>query len=289
MLRLIVKKHPTILHHVQTPECVARLVARGADVDAVDRSTHTPFMYQCMRLNWLVCEALLMKDANPDATDNRGNNVIHLHVNAGYRHHFDRLVEYGANINHANKSGCTPIMLAYTKHDVATYDALIRAGANMPPESHTFDERRIYSEEYLRDEDRPEFPDAWKYGDIMYFADRGRMDLVDRLRANGTANVQSRDKRGNTILFENVDFKPWVEMGAELDWCNRNGETPLEYWINRNRGDNAIALIECGARLPEKTYLKEKLAAIVGLEKWNKVFRLVHVLEKQQQSTESTE
>ncbi|SEN55145.1 Ankyrin repeat-containing protein [Sphingomonas gellani] len=73
---------------------------------------------------------LLMKGANPNAVDFKGNTPLLLAVEAGQTTLVPLLVEKGANPNLGNRAGETPLIRAVQRRDVAMVRALLAVGAD---------------------------------------------------------------------------------------------------------------------------------------------------------------
>ncbi len=108
---------------------VTQLLQRQINVDQTLPNATTALMVAAALGYPEIVEALLGAGANPNAVDSAGRNALHAAAQFGFEHNdslrarrlFDVLLKHGADINHANGEGTTPLLLLL--------------GAHMPPGS----------------------------------------------------------------------------------------------------------------------------------------------------------
>ena len=95
-------------------EDVRRLVADGADPSAADRRGLTPLHFAGQEWAVEAARALLAAGAAVDAKDAYGNTPLHTAIfnSRGRGELIELLRQHGADPNHANHSGQTPLGLA---------------------------------------------------------------------------------------------------------------------------------------------------------------------------------
>lgn len=100
-------------------KAVKLAISLGCDVNARARDGTTPFMLSWSQ-HWrtLIAAGAQINDVNAN-----GDHALNLHLS-------EDLLEFGADVNWANKRGQTPLMLAAKKGDVSLVRALLKAGAH---------------------------------------------------------------------------------------------------------------------------------------------------------------
>lgn len=105
--------HPTLHQAASEGETipVARLLADGAEIDAVDVRGYTALHWAVLGGSKPVAQLLLDHGANVDAQDHQGNTPLH-YAAQGHLALASLLLERGAKQNMSNNNGDTPLMLA---------------------------------------------------------------------------------------------------------------------------------------------------------------------------------
>jgi len=115
-----------------------RLIALGADVNIQDGRGWSALMRVSHRRNLKVVQALLKAGADANAFDDRDKKHS-LSWACLEKHAFDvaqALLADGANINHADKDGCTALMEAVTLAEMDTIRLLLESGADINQQDH---------------------------------------------------------------------------------------------------------------------------------------------------------
>ena len=114
------------------------LIARGADINAVEDCGRTPLGIAVLEGFKNIVEFLIAKGANVNAVERDGCTPLHLL--SGKRNGGEGplrgqiaqiLIEHGANVNAANKNGDTPLHGAAHMCDGDVMKVLIECGANV--------------------------------------------------------------------------------------------------------------------------------------------------------------
>lgn len=108
-------------------------LAQGADPNAVDDSGYTPLLWAVHM--WEACqliEPLLQAGADPDKPGARGHCPFHFACGNGLNYGWicDVFVRYGADLEHRDRSGETPLMTAVKTGMDNCAAALLRLGAD---------------------------------------------------------------------------------------------------------------------------------------------------------------
>lgn len=123
---------------------IRRLLESGADVNAADAAGRTPLMVAADVANSKLIPDLLAAGAEVNATDFRGNTALMYAqtvagANSGFMQYSGLrrpdveisrlLIEAGADVNHRNDAGVTPLMLAH--RSAPHVELLLAAGADV--------------------------------------------------------------------------------------------------------------------------------------------------------------
>lgn len=137
--------------HMGNENLVTRLLEAGAHDDRTDPTGHTACFYAVEKPPQLYCKAyyagipneqriledkgrIIRRLACTDSTDDQGNTPL---LHALNTHHFDKggfcalFVELGADVNHANHHGVTPLMAAVQGMSKDSVKTLVAAGADL--------------------------------------------------------------------------------------------------------------------------------------------------------------
>lgn len=117
------------------PEAVRFLLTRGANIHAPSQNEMATTALHCAVTGWQagrragVAAILLDRGGDLEATDSRGNTVLHLATREGTRETLELLLHRGANVNARRKDGATPLAAALKDGQTAVADLLRRHGA----------------------------------------------------------------------------------------------------------------------------------------------------------------
>ena len=116
---------------------VKRLLAAGADVNAVDKGGWSALMFAVFWGRSEVVKILLDADANPNVVSNAGSTAL---IHSGF---FDSNVEVvkmlldaGAYVDTTDKNGWTALMFAAYRNHAEVAKVLLHAGANPDMKNH---------------------------------------------------------------------------------------------------------------------------------------------------------
>jgi ankyrin repeat protein len=108
------------------------LLERGAKVNIRDHEKRTPLMMLDDDATPEMLQLLLAFGAKFPLTDKAGSNALHYAASKGIDPELIRtLVNYGINVNAANKEGKTALMLAAEENESEAVAALLESGADV--------------------------------------------------------------------------------------------------------------------------------------------------------------
>jgi ankyrin repeat protein len=113
---------------------VNRLIAAGADVRKADAERFGPMMCACVEGRTDVVLFLISHSAKVDGTATSGRTPLSWTVTRGdFEETAKALISAGANVNHRDKDGFTPLMRAALMNNVHCFGLLLRNGADPTP------------------------------------------------------------------------------------------------------------------------------------------------------------
>lgn len=125
----------TPMHYAHEPEIISRLAKYEKLLHLKCKKQQTPLMHAatCMK-NKKACKALLDAGSDPLATNDKGQNAMHLAVLEGVIDTTIENIEVLSSckniINSKDNEGKTPLMLAANRRSTAMCEALLKAGAD---------------------------------------------------------------------------------------------------------------------------------------------------------------
>lgn len=110
-------------------EVVKELLAKGAEVGALDRSKKSALRkaVDCRRL---ACVQLLVGKVNVSTVDQTGDSMLHHAVRTGDLEVVRAIVKANARVDMKNREGFSPFLLAVKFEHVDIVDFLLKNGAN---------------------------------------------------------------------------------------------------------------------------------------------------------------
>lgn len=200
----------------------------------------------------------------------------------------ETLINAGANVNHKDADGKTPLMYAVSNihsHTPEIIDLLIKNGADVKAETNKKatvfhclkpsdnEDETIAVFDKLQSLDADMFAmDAYCYTPLMQMVRTNSLLLVKRMmsRAVHTLPASERTKilknyinKQNAFGFNALHFaishnqtdmiKILVEHGADLKSKDTRGRTPLMFAINELHLPAVQTLVECGAKIDDET------------------------------------
>ena len=266
-----------ILHipHILPLETVKALIKAGADVNAADTWGQTPLQLATRQNQKEVVDFLLSLGAKSSihAKDKEGRTA--LFYAAGYYRGlalpiFEALMANGANVNDADYSGITPLMMAAKISALEIIQPLLRAGASINlkdkqgqtalmhavTQSYTTDAKATQTVKLLLDAGaQVNEVDVHGRSALMYAASvSSDHELIKALLAAG-ANANLIDVESQTALQSAVKRYPveiiqtLLKAGAasSINTKNNQGSTALHYAAESYNTENVRALIAAGA------------------------------------------
>lgn len=213
---------------------VRLLLSRGADASACDHGGCTALHYAAEVSCADVVQILLSHGVDANQADTEfGHTPLHVvdsHVGLGRyspiqcRRTARLLLRYGADMESADKSQCTPLLHAACGDRPVFLEELLKAGAHIEARS-----------------------DVGRTA-LFVAAIFKRMDNVRRLIAAG-ADVNSRDQWGMTPLFfaSAPIARLLIEAGASVNCRDETGSTPLHAAAEVGELETATVLVSAGA------------------------------------------
>jgi ankyrin repeat protein len=224
------------------------LINSGADVNATQPDGTTALHWAAYKVDNELALSLLAKGAKANVRNNFGATPLGEAVKVANVELVKALLKAGADPNAANEDGQTALMLAAKVGATDVAEALIRAGAN------------VNAQEQFRGQTA-----------LMWAAAQDEPDVVELLLEHG-ASTQVRmrvNDWGNQITSEpRAQYRPtggltpllyaarsgcercvlaMLKAGADIDWPNPDGVTPLMSAIDNMNFDVAKLLLEKGA------------------------------------------
>ncbi|WP_187146241.1 ankyrin repeat domain-containing protein [Candidatus Amoebophilus asiaticus] len=206
---------------------VAALLAKGANVNAVDHESETPLHLAVINGTKKIVETLVSKGADVNARDNYGNTPLHFAVGAvgrGNKELIEVLVAKGANINAENNDGDTPLYQAIVIGNQAVIEVLLAAEALSVNATDDIGNTPLH-----------------------YAALVGSKITIEKLVAK-EANVNVKNNDGDTPLHlaaaiggkgnKIAATAALIAKGADINATDKNGNTPLS--IAMQEGNQAV-------------------------------------------------
>jgi ankyrin repeat protein len=209
---------------------VDKLLSAGADTELTDRNGTTALMFGALSGDAKVVKALLQGNASPHAADtNRGDNALHRAAALGHTAAIEALIQGGADVNVANKDGCTALFWACLEGHIKSIELLIKHAAFV------------------------NVPDAQGVSPLMICARAGHHKALEALIWAG-ASVNTQSKNGSTALMEASQggheqcIEILVRSEAIVNVINHEGYTPLLLAQTRGHTSARALLRTHGAR-----------------------------------------
>jgi ankyrin repeat protein/beta-lactamase regulating signal transducer with metallopeptidase domain len=219
-------------------DVVELLLGKGAKVDAGDASSLTPLYYASLHGHEDTVDLLLAKDADVNAQAQYcalALPLLSFAILDGNKDAVRLLISKGANVNAQDNGGTTPLFWAIWEKNKDIVELLISKGADInakDPQGYT----PMYEATYQGSRDLVELLTAKGVAapesTIHLAAHAGDLARVKTLIEKG-ADVNARDKRGNTPLFSAVLAKTdevarfLIANGADVNAQDDLGMTPL--------------------------------------------------------------
>lgn len=216
------------------------LLARGANVRAIDSDGYTPLHSAAKYGHAAVAKVLLQRKPDIDAWNPNGLTPLVIAASLGYLDVVTVLLENQANPDRQTKGGLSPLHLAGSEGHVAVVRALLRHGAGVNAvdvygSTSLLSAAETGNLEVARAllEHKASVTKARSNGDTPLFvaAQNGRADLVELLVEHGAdVNVSSSRTTPLFIAAQNGYLNVVASLlknQANVDTGNVNGATPL--------------------------------------------------------------
>ena len=116
---------------------VRKLIAKGANPNAVNNSSITPLLAACYYGHHLVVAELVSKNADVNFKNEDDHTPLHFAVMEKQVQVLEILLKHGANPEVFESDGLTPLMGAANNGDVASVRMLLQHGADVNTQSGT--------------------------------------------------------------------------------------------------------------------------------------------------------
>lgn len=291
-LHLLVKQRDA-----ETIRCIDLLIAKGADVNAVNNQMRTPFFVsscvtngQFVNPNMELLKYLIARGGYADTQDIRQNTPLHYAVEDDDLRRVQFLLEQGADANVKNEQGVSPYKLALTKNRRAVISTIEKAQISLkvnPDElDATFLEacktgKRGIAEMLIKGSDV----------DITYVDDAGRTSLhyvakagllaLTNLLINKGVDVNYTDRFNQTALHfaaanrQKEVFKLLLDNGADVSIADEDGLLPVHYVASRGQYDILQFLITGGYDIQALTHEGDSVLHLACYNRNKEVVRML--------------
>ncbi len=250
----------TALHiavqHANDPTIIQKLIAGGADIDALDSAGDTPLHHALKAGKWemaktLIDKNLIGKKANVNALDGEGNTPLYMVLTKDLKQAdnlamADFLVKNGADIDAAGSSGDTMLNLLISKNNLEAVKFLVLNGAAINDFGSLIDpiaeNASLELLQFLKEQGADLTATDSGGRTILYFAYfLGRLDMVGWLLEQQVDLLDVPNNADETPLlqvckslsaFDDIWYgldliSSFIEKGANVDRINRDNITPL--------------------------------------------------------------
>lgn len=210
-------------------DCGLRLIRAGADLSAVDNQGATPFLAACSSSPEMVAE-LLARGVDPLIRNRQGQTALHLACQSNQAEVAKLVIGRFQDVDLRDNQSQTPLLLAIYRNNSQLAELLLKQGAD--PNND------VSSQEQNQ-------PDPA----ICYAAKTGNQELL-KILIEGGANVNVQDREGESPLHlaasagagmfgsPNADsnvgqgfvdsIKLLIQHNADINDKNKTNETPIE-------------------------------------------------------------
>jgi len=194
-----------------------------------DHNGNTPFIYSVFNKNWDIAEFLLFqKDNDINAVNNKAETALMYAARYGNLEFVQKLHKYGADLNKSSSYIGSVVFYAFEniKKDILRY--LVINGADVNGRN--------------------------KYGAslLLKAVENNEIALIEWLVNNGADDIDAALR--TAVLFDNLDaVKKLIDIGADINLLNKNGETLIVEAINNKNWDIVEYLFDNGADIINNT------------------------------------
>lgn len=184
--------------------------------------------------NQRIAEILLKASANPNLTDQYGEPAMFNAVKEDEPDLIELLSVYGANINHKNREGQTPVIVAsQNRNRQQALLFLIKNGANLWQADNKNRNALMHSANN----------DNGAMMDIILKAVKYDINYINHADINGTTTLMICAKRGNREAVRVL-----LSRGANPFALDKNGKE-ASYFANKNNNHTCFEIIEKAKRI----------------------------------------
>ncbi|MCE5231121.1 ankyrin repeat domain-containing protein [bacterium] len=235
------------------PDMVKLLIAKGANVNTVNRDGLTPLDLAVIGGHQETAAAILAGDANINAKDPQGKTPLMYAAEYGHEGMTAFLIGKGADVKASDRLGRTALHWAAMKGKTSVVKPLLTAGADI----NATETQGKTPLDFARQYNQPEFAQMLEelgagMPPLLFAAKSGDLKAVQDLLKKG-ADVKTRDDQGETALHLAVNgghqdiAEALLTAGAEIDAKDDIGRTPLAIAVERGHSQLANFLISRGA------------------------------------------
>ncbi|KAF5285445.1 hypothetical protein FQR65_LT02285 [Abscondita terminalis] len=230
----IVNKDESNLLHLASGNCkqseiVKLLLELKIDVNATNRSNHTPLFIAFSKGNLQIAKLLMRHGANVDCLyQNMKTPILHNAILQQQTEIVKELIDVGISVNFRNKYGETPIHLAVENELFKLFEFLINKGGFVNAK-----DKDGYSPLHLAANNKD-----LKYLKVLLQKDA----LINIQTLNGDSPLHRAASRGNQASVEYL-----LNNSAEINLQNIDGCTPLHLAISNGHTATVNYLIKRGA------------------------------------------
>ena len=164
----------------------------------------------------------------------------------------DLLLSTGVNINTHGKDGVTPLIWAFVKQNKSGFEHLLKNGAN--PNFQMTDGTSVVSYAAMH-------KDVWYITEVLNFG--GNPNLENQIRSFTPICYSINSSNALSPRLEQV--KILIQAGANLNWKNRDGDTPLTLAAIGNQYQMVYLMLKAGADPTIKDNSDNTIVSVIGL------------------------
>lgn len=251
-------------------DIASSLIKHGANLNLQNNNGKTSLIEAVYEKRKDIVNLLVKAGANLDLQDNEKDSALAIASHTGCRDIVNLLVDNGANINVQNKYKMTPLMNALFMDYQCIASDLIEKGADLDVQNTYGLSAIMFSLLNVTLAAKLEKIKGWNIGGkhvLIKVYEQRLKNLVDK-----GANLNLCDKFGNTVLHYSllmgcVDSANYlIDNGADLSISNTEGVTAIVAAIGLGNEDLIIKLLDKGADLKPQD-LCEYTALSIAIEK----------------------
>lgn len=231
---------------------VGAMIVDGAEVNVESTGGGSMLASAILYDKLPIVELMLEYGADPNSLDAKGDPVLIFALQCKKSEMAEMLLSYGADVNKIDRQGNNALYYFIDNDDVEMVENILDNG--VLPESIDVKNysQALFSNEYIAEllyEKNPDLingiiePEDWPITHDLQNSSND--ELVVYLLEKG-ANINSQDEDGNTLLHKYVKYFNYemvntlMQIGADKNIENNNGESPVDIVYNSNPRDDTI-------------------------------------------------